>query len=178
MRKIIAGFATTIDGFIEGPDREIDWIIYDNEQFKELAESWKNIDAMFHGRKTYEASLEMKGEVSEEMVNSFAHMKQYVFSNTLKEVEPGYILVNGDLKSEVEKIRNLPGKDIAVFGGAELLSSLLNYDLVDELSLAICPSLIGKGKAFFQHIEKRIDWKVKEVKSYESGLISITYQRK
>ena len=96
MRKIIAGFATTIDGFIEGPDREIDWIIYDNEQFKELAESWKNIDAMFHGRKTYEASLEMKGEVSEEMVNSFAHMNQYVFSNTLKEVEPGYNLVNGD----------------------------------------------------------------------------------
>ena len=178
MRKIIAGFATTIDGFIEGANGEIDWIIYDNEQFKELEESWKNIDAMFHGRKTYEASLKMKGEVTEEMVNAFAHMKQYVFSNTLKEVEQGYILISGDLKTEVEKIRNQPGKDIAVFGGAELLSALLNYDLVDELSLAICPSLIGKGKAFFQHIEKRIDWKVKEVKTYNSGLISITYQRK
>ena len=178
MRKIIGGFATTIDGFIEGPNREIDWIIYDNEQFKELEESWKDIDAMFHGRKTYEASLQMKEEVTEEMINAFAHMKQYVFSNTLKEVEEGYILINGDLKTEVEKIRSQPGKDIAVFGGAELLSSLLNYDLVDELSLAICPSLIGKGKAFFPHIEKRIDWKVKEVKTYKSGLISITYQRK
>ena len=178
MRKILGGFATTIDGFIEGPNREIDWIIYDSEQFKELEESWKNIDAMFHGRKTYEASLQMKAEVSEEMINAFAHMKQYVFSNTLKEVEQGYILVNGDLKTEVEKIRSQPGKDIAVFGGAELLSSLLNYDLVDELYLAICPSLIGKGKAFFPHIEKRIDWKVKEVKTYKSGLISITYQRK
>ncbi len=178
MRKIIGGFATTIDGFIEGPNQEIDWIIYDNEQFKELEESWRNIDAMFHGRKTYEASLKMKGEVSEEMINSFAHMKQYVFSNTLKEVEQGYILVTGDLKTEVEKIRSQPGKDIAVFGGAELLSSLLNYDLVDELTLAICPSLIGKGKAFFPHIEKRIDWQVKEVKTYKSGLISITYRRK
>jgi len=178
MRKIIAGFATTIDGFIEGPNREIDWIIYDNEQFKELEEFWKSIDAMFHGRKTYEASLKMKGEVTEEMISAFAHMKQYVFSNTLKEVEQGYILVNGDLKTEVEKIRSEPGKDIAVFGGAELLSSLLNYDLVDELSLAICPSLIGKGKAFFPRIEKRIDWQVKEVKTYESGLISITYRRK
>ena len=39
MRKIIAGFATTIDGFIEGPNGEIDWIIYDQEQFKELGES-------------------------------------------------------------------------------------------------------------------------------------------
>ena len=178
MRKIIGGFATSIDGFIEGPNGEIDWIIYDTEQFKELEESWKNIDAMFHGRKTYEASLKMKGEVSEEMINSFAHMKQYVFSNTLKEVEQGYILVKGDLKTEVEKIRSQPGKDIAVFGGAELLSSLLNYDLVDELSLAICPSLIGKGKAFFPRIEKKIDWLVKEVKTYKSGLISITYLRK
>ena len=178
MRKIIGGFATTIDGFIEGPNGEIDWIIYDTEQFKELEESWKNIDAMFHGRKTYEASLQMKGEVTEEMINAFAHMKQYVFSNTLKEVEQGYILVNGDLKTEVEKIRSQPGKDIAVFGGAELLCSLLNYDLVDELSLAICPSLIGKGRAFFPRIEKRIDWQVKEVKTYKSGLISITYRRK
>ena len=178
MRKIIAGFATTIDGFIEGANGEIDWIIYDKEQFKDLGKQWENLDAMFHGRKTYEASLKMSKESGGDQENPFAHMKQYVFSNTLKEVEQGYILVNGDLITEVEKIRNQPGKDIAVFGGAELLSSLLNYDLVDELSLAICPSLIGKGNAFFQHIEKRIDCKVKEVKSYDSGLISITYQRK
>jgi dihydrofolate reductase len=51
-------------------------------------------------------------------------------------------------------------------------------ELVDELVLAICPVLLGKGKAFFPHIKKRIDWKVKEVKSYPSGLISITYKRK
>lgn len=178
MRKIIAGFATSIDGFIEGPNGEIDWIIYDTEQFKELDESWKNIDAMFHGRKTYETSLKMKGEATEEMIKPFAHMKHYVFSNTLKEVEEGYILVNGDLQTEANKIRNQPGKDIAVFGGAELLSSLLNYDMVDELSLALCPSIIGKGKSFFQHIEKRSDWTVKEVQTYKSGLISITYQRK
>ena len=60
MRKLIAGFATSIDGFIEGPNGEIDWIIYDKEQFKELGDYWKKIDAMFHGRKTYEASLAMQ----------------------------------------------------------------------------------------------------------------------
>lgn len=178
MRKIVAGFATSIDGFIEGPDGGIDWIVYDNEQFKELEDSWKNIDAMFHGRKTYETSLKMKGEVTEEMINPFAHMKHYVFSNTLKEVEQGYILVTGDLKTEADKIRNQPGKDIAVFGGAELVSSLLNYDMVDELSLALCPSILGKGRSLFKQIEKRSDWKVKEVKTYNSGLISITYERK
>lgn len=178
MRKIIAGFATSIDGFIEGPHGEIDWIIYDPEQFAELAEYWKKIDVMFHGRKTYEASMKMKGEVTEEMMKPFAHMKHYVFSKTLETVEDNYTLVKGDIKTEVEKIKNEPGGEIAVFGGASLLSSLMNLDLVDELALAICPSVLGKGKAFFQNIERRSDWSVKESKTYPSGLISITYQRK
>ena len=177
MRKIIAGFATTIDGFIEGPNGEIDWIIYDKEQFKELGQHWKRMDAMFYGRKTYQAALKMSKGSKGKQSNPFAQMKHYVFSNTLKEVEQGYILVSGDLKTEVEKIRTQAGKEIAVFGGAELLSALLNLDLVDELSLAICPVLLGKGKSFFPFIEKRIDWKVKEVKTYKSGLISITYKR-
>lgn len=178
MRKIVGGFATSIDGFIEGENGEIDWIIYDQEQFAELAESWKRIDAMFHGRKTYKASLRMKGEVSEEITNSVANMKHYVFSNTLDTVEDPYILVKGDLKTEVEKIKNEPGGEIAVFGGASLLSSLMNLDLIDELGLAICPTVLGKGKPFFTNIEKRSNWQVKETKSYSSGLISITYQRK
>src|SRR4030095_7771517 len=178
MRRIIAGFATTIDGFIEGPNGEIDWIILDKEQFKALGQHWKRMDAMFYGRKTYEAALKMSKGSKGKQSNPFAHMKHYVFSNTLKEVEQGYILVTGDIRTEVEKIRNQQGKEIAVFGGAELLSSLLNLDLIDELSLAICPVLLGKGKSFFPFIEKRIDWKVKEVKTYKSGLISISYQRK
>ena len=177
MRKLIAGFATSIDGFIEGPNGEIDWIIYDQEQFKDLQKQWKTLDAMFHGRKTYETALKMSQGSKGKQSNPFAHMKHYVFSNTLKKLEEGYILVNGDIKTEVEKIKRQPGKDIAVFGGAELLSSLLNLDLVDELSLAICPVLLGNGKPFFNSLEKKSNWKVNEVKHYTSGLIYITYSK-
>lgn len=182
MRKLIAGFATSIDGFIEGPNGEIDWIIYDKEQFKELAVYWKRMDAMFHGRKTYEASMAREKTsglpADVKQANPFAHMKHYVFSNTLKEVEGDYILVRGDLKKEVNKIKNEPGKDIAVFGGGVLVCSLLNLGLVDELTLAICPVLLGKGRPFFPEITKRIDFTVKEVKSYSSGLVSLTYSVK
>jgi len=87
MRKLAAGFATSIDGFIEGPNGEIDWIILDQEQFAELGDYWKRIDAMFHGRKTCEALLKMKGQLQEEITNPFAHMKHYVFSNTLNDVD-------------------------------------------------------------------------------------------
>ena len=178
MRILIAGFATSIDGYIEGPNGEIDWIILDKEQFKELGKQWKKTDAMFHGRKTYEVAMATLKDSKGKQANPFAHMKHYVFSNTLKKVEEGFILVNGDIKKQVEKIKNERGKQIFVFGGAELLCSLLNMDLVDELMLAICPVLLGKGKPFFPDIQKRMDWKLKEVKSYSSGLLSITYERK
>jgi dihydrofolate reductase len=71
MRKLIAGFAVSLDGYIEGPGGEYDWIIYDKEQFKELAEYWKKIDAMFYGRKTYEAALVMQNK-SNKQSNPFA----------------------------------------------------------------------------------------------------------
>jgi dihydrofolate reductase len=178
MRKLIAGFATSIDGFIQGPNGEIDWIIYDKEQFKELEESWKKIDAMFHGRKTYEEVFATQKSPGKKQSNPFAHMKHYVFSGTLRKVKEGFILVNGDLKKEVSRIKNEPGGEIAVFGGAELVCSLLNMGLVDELNLAICPVLLGKGKPLFPCIQKRIKWKLKETKSYTSGLVSVTYQVK
>ena len=175
MRKIIAGFAISIDGYIEGPNGEYDWIIYDKEQFKELAAYWKKIDAMFYGRKTYEALLKNPGDGK---TNPFAHMKHYVFSNSLAKVKEGFILVNGDTKKEVMKIKNEPGKDIAVFGGAELACSLINLKLVDELMLAICPVLLGKGKSFFINIEERNYFILKETKTYSSGLVSLTYAAK
>jgi dihydrofolate reductase len=144
MRKLIAGFATSIDGYIEGPNREIDWIILDKEQFKELGKQWNETDAMFHGRKTYETTMAMLKDSKEKPGNPFAHMKHYVFSNTLKKVEEGFTLISGDIKKQVEEIKQEPGKQIVIFGGAELVCSLLNLDLVDELLLAICPVLLGK----------------------------------
>lgn len=98
--------------------------------------------------------------------------------NTLAEVDDDFILIKGELKTEVEKMKSQPGKDIAVFGGCELVSSLLNIELIYELSLAICPTVLGKGCLFFPSVTKRSDWSVKELKTYNSGLISLTYQRK
>jgi len=173
----MAGFAVSLDGYIEGPNGEYDWIINDKEQYKKLAEQWKKIDAMFYGRKTYEASLKMI-QKSGSKNDPFAHMKHYVFSNSLSKVEEGFILVNGDTKERVMKIKNEPGKDIAVFGGAEFACSLINLKLVDELVLAICPVLLGKGKPFFGNIMERNYFTLKESKAYSSGLVSLTYQLK
>jgi dihydrofolate reductase len=174
MRKIIAGFAISLDGYIEGPNGEYDWIIFDKEQQKQLADYWKKIDAMFYGRKTYEAALAMSAKTKNKS-NPFAHMKHYVFSNSLDSLKGNFILIKGDTQTEVQKIKNESGKDIAVFGGADLACSLINSGLVDELVLAVCPILLGAGKSFFSSINKRINLKLKENKEYSSGLVLLTY---
>ena len=172
MRKLVAGFAISLDGYIEGPNGEIDWIIFEKEHFKELAEHWQKIDAMIYGRKTYEAVIKNPYKGKE---NPFAHMKHYIFSNSLTKVQDGFILVSGEAKEEVMKIKTEKGKDIALFGGAELSCSLINLKLVDELQLAINPVLLGKGKPFFINITERNDLTLKECKTYSSGLVSLTY---
>jgi dihydrofolate reductase len=177
MRKLVAGFATSIDGFIQGPKGEIDWIIQDKEQYKRLKETWTKTDALIYGRKTYEEILKMQAK-SEIQKNPFAHMKHYVFSKTLTEVDPAFILVSGDTREEIQKIKSAPGKEIAVFGGGELVSSLINLGLVDELVLAICPVLLGAGKSFFTGISSRRDFIHKETITYSSGLVMLTYSAK
>lgn len=178
MRKLIAGFATSIDCFIKGPKGEIDWIIYDKEVIKELEKQWSETDALLHGRVTYEEVIKMFSKRGTKRADPFAHMKHYVFSNTLTKVVEGYILLKGDIKKEVNKIKSVKGKNIAVFGGAKLLSSLLAHKLVDEIVLAISPVLLGKGIPFFANIEHRIDFTLKECKSFSSGLVRLTYKLK
>jgi dihydrofolate reductase len=112
---------------------------------------------------------------SEEAMPGFPKLKEYVFSNTLKEVKPDAILISGDVEAEVRRIKNDPGKDIWLFGGASLTASLLNLGLVDEISLAVHPIILGGGKPLFGQMANRTSLTLIDTKTYSSGLVSMTY---
>ena len=103
----------------------------------------------------------------------FPKLKEYVFSNTLQEVKKDLILINGDIAWQVKKIKNEPGKDIWLFGGAALTTSLMNLGLVDEIGLAVHPILLGSGKYLFSQIDHRIHLNLVDTKTYSSGLCSL-----
>lgn len=170
MRKVILGLAVSLDGFIEGPNGEYDWCFTDQDYG--LSTLLKRVDASFIGRKTYELVLKM----GENDASGLPKLKQYVFSSTLKKVRNGAFLINGDIKKEVERIKKEPGKDIWLFGGAGLTTSLINLDLVDELSLAVHPIILGTGKPLFNNIDHRINLSLKDSKAYSTGLVSMTYR--
>ena len=164
MRKIVAGFAISLDGFIAGPNNDFDWITVNPEI--NFPEEMKRYDTYLMGRKTYEISK--KGP-------SFGKSKVYVFSSTLKQVDKPAILVKTDIKEKILAIKKEPGKDIALFGGGELLTSLLNLDLVDELSIAVIPVLLGAGIPLVKALNKRTMLTLTDTKKYSNGTVKLSY---
>ena len=166
MRKVILGLAVSLDGFIEGPNGEYDWCFTDQDYG--LSEFFKSVDAIFMGRKSYEVAS------STAETNPWKGMTTYLFSNTIA-MPPANDVKLVRSMDEVAGILRQPGKDIWLFGGAELTTAFINAGLVHELWLSIHPILLGSGKPLFQNIDGRKNLKLIESRTYDSGLVSVKY---
>jgi dihydrofolate reductase len=170
MRKVVLGLAVSLDGFIEGPNGEYDWCFTDQDYG--LSAFFKRVDSIFMGRKSYEVA-----QSSGAGQNPWKGMTTYVFSNSINSVKGKNVkLVSGDAEAQVRAMKEQEGKDIWLFGGAELTTTFLNKGLVDELWLSIHPILLGAGKPLFQNIRDRKNLKLIDHKVFDSGLVSLTYQ--
>jgi len=174
MRKVILGLAVTLDGFIEGPNGEYDWCFTDQDYG--LNEFFSRIDTIFIGRKSYEMAQQYAENNTGELVPGMPPMQEYVFSNTLKDVKAGAILVSGDSMTQARKIKEQEGKDIWLFGGASLTDELMKNGLVDELWMSVHPILLGSGKPLFPPQDSRTRLVLLETKAYKTGLVSLRYQ--
>jgi dihydrofolate reductase len=170
MRKIILNLAVSLDSFIEGPNGEYDWCF--NDEDYGLTEFYNNTDAIFVGRKSFE------------MINAdptaFADKKLYVFSDTLstEQAENIEIIRRENYLQRVEEIRNETGGDIWLFGGASLLSSFVNNNLINEMLLSVHPVILGSGKPLFEGIKDKVELMLINHKVYASGLVQLSYVQK
>ncbi|MBN8575509.1 MAG: dihydrofolate reductase [Cyclobacteriaceae bacterium] len=167
MRRITLGVAVTLDGFIEGPNGEYDWCFTDQDYG--ITEFSKQVDALVMGRKTFDT---MKGY---EGPSPWSHAKTYVFSRTLK-AAPGVEVLSGNVLESMNHLRQQPGKDIWLFGGADLAAQFSNHNLIDEYWLSVHPILLGTGKPLFKNLADRKKLKLVESKTYATGLVSLRYQ--
>ena len=173
MRKVILGLAVTLDGFIEGSNGEYDWCFTDQDYG--LTEFYTRIDAIFIGRKSYEMAQQYAASNNGEIAPGMPKITEYVFSQTLNWVKEGAVLISDDSIAEARRIKEQPGKDIWLYGGASLTDSLMKAGLVDELWMSVHPVLLGKGKRLFQEQEYRTQLTLLESKTYETGLVSLRY---
>jgi dihydrofolate reductase len=183
MRKIILNLALTLDGFIEGPNGELDWLVKDETvDFADiLNDILRDKDIIFYGRESYEkwGNYQPPEDSSQKIKDAYKlmHSKQkYVFSKTKTGDRSNAIFINSDIEERVMAIKQQPGKNIWLYGGAKLFATLLNLNLVDEYRLAVHPVIIGKGRPLFQHIEDRHKLELAEVKGYRSGVVLMTYK--
>jgi len=181
MRKIILDLAVTLDGYIEGPNGGIDWIIKDKHtDFGDiLVGILDEVDTIFYGRISYDKwgnylPDENESPKVKDAYNLLHSKTKYVFSTT-KSNDGKAIFINSNIKERVLEMKQQPGKNIWLYGGGKLITTFINMGLVDVYRLAVYPVILGSGKPLFKDIKERIELKLIDVKTSESGVILLSY---
>jgi dihydrofolate reductase len=181
-RKLISFMVVTLDGYYEGPNGEFDWPNVD-EEFREFSVSQLNdIDTLLFGRVTYEgmASYWPTPEASDfdpTIADRMNTIPKIVFSTALDAADwQNTTLVKENVAETVSKLKQEPGKYLAVFGSPDLTVSLLQAELVDELRVMVNPILLGAGKSLFRTLEGRVPLELRQATTFSSGNVLLTYR--
>ena len=184
MRKVILLMSVSLDGFIEGPGREIDWHLVDDELHSHLNEQLREMGAFLSGRVTYELMAGFWPTADEdpastppmvEFARIWRDMPKIVFSRTLERAGWNTTVVREVVPEEVRELTAQPGGDLAL-GGADLAAAFMRHDLVDEYRLYVHPVVIGQGKPLFPP-DARVSLRLAETRTFGNGVVLLRYQR-
>jgi dihydrofolate reductase len=184
MRQVIYSMGVSLDGFIAGPNGEIDWSAPDEELHRFHNQQTRELGAHFCGRRLYEEMVYWEtadqnpsaAEHELEFARIWKDLPKIVFSTTLDEVEGNARLARDGVADEVARLKEQPGKDLAV-GGAGLASAFTELGLIDEYRLFVSPVVLGGGTAFFPPRQQRIDLELVETRTFGSRVVYARYRR-
>lgn len=177
MRRLIMWNLMSLDGFIEGPGRDISWHgeLWGPELEKLSTEQGDEIGALLFGRVTYELMAGYwptapKSEIADYM-NA---LPKYVFSRTLEKADwNNATLLKSEPAEAVAKLKRETGKDIFVFGSADLSSHLM--PLFDELRIGVAPLLLGAGSPLFKKQDDKAKLKLLGARPHSTGVVVLRY---
>lgn len=180
MRKIVFESAVSLDGFIEGPDGELDWLICGEGTF-DIDTFVSQFDTIFYGRKAYErfaavCQVSAASGGGGMFTSIITHMRKYVFSRNEKHVRGNGMVVSANLEGEVRRIREEDGKNIWFGGGAEILRTFVELDLIDEYVFRVHPVVLGSGKPLFSGMNRKLKLRLINKRNFTSGMIVLHYQ--
>ena len=170
MRKVTYGAAVSLDFYLAGPDEAMDWLVWTKDAAAITRKSWKGVDTILMGRKTYEFAARSGGGGGDP-----GGIVTYIFSRTMTEAPNGAELVRDDAAGFVRDLRQRPGGDIIVMGGGELGSALVEGGVVDEIGVNVHPLLLGAGIPFFRPIAARVALELVEARPIAGGCVLMRY---
>ncbi|MDL2213701.1 dihydrofolate reductase family protein [Bacteroides sp. OttesenSCG-928-D19] len=174
MKKIKLYIAASIDGYIARSDGDLDWLtkypINSNTNYG-YDDFYKSVDIVIMGGQTYRDILNM------DFVWPYKDKMTYVITRNPMETKENVHLITENIIEEISKLREENGKDIWLVGGGQLITMLLNQDMVDEMAITTIPVLLGNGIPLFSSSLKELKWKLQESVSYDNGVLKTTYIR-
>ena len=184
MRKLIYSMTVSLDGFISGPGGEIDWSAPDEELHRFHNSQIRELGAHLLGRKLYEVMVywetaDKNPSIQEhelEFARIWQELPKIVCSKTLEGVEGNARLVRDGVVEEVSRLKEQPGKDLAV-GGAGLASTFVELGLIDEYRLFVSPVVLGGGTPYFPALDERINLELVETQAFNSRVVYLRYRR-
>jgi dihydrofolate reductase len=184
MRKLKVQVQTSIDGFIAGPGGEMDWMVrnWDNELRKFVFNLTRPVDCIVMGRNLAHGFIDNwltrlnEASTNDTFAKKMVETPKVVFSHSM-EHNPwkNTRLVNGDLKDEIIRLKQMKGRDIIAYGGVTFLSSLIETDLIDEYNIFVNPVALGKGKSLFTALENKLNLQLVYSTSFDCGITALCY---
>ncbi len=180
MRRLIMWNLVTLDGFFEGPVAwDIDWHEYawGDELERFSIEQLRSADLLLFGRVTYEGMAAHWPSATGEIADFMNDVPKIVFSRTLDKTEWNNArLIKENAVEEVRRLKRQPGKDMLIFGSADLSSTLMAHELIDEYRLCVAPVVLGDGNPLFKHTERRMKLTLIEARPLRTGGVILRYE--
>jgi dihydrofolate reductase len=176
MRRLVAFFVTTLDGYHAGPDDEFDWPVVDEEFDDFSVEQLDGLGMLLFGRRTYLGMASYWPTSDDERIAPRMNaIEKAVVSGTLESAEWGPARVLRGL-DDVAALKREPGGDIAIFGSSTLADGVLAAGLLDELRVMVHPVLLGAGKPLLANGGRRTRLSLVRTRRFDSGNVLLTYE--
>lgn len=186
MRKVIFLIHVSLDGFVAGPNGEMDWIVYNDEVEKYSHDLHSTTDTAIYGRVTYDM-MQNYWPTALTDPNSTAgalnHARWYdaatkiVASRTRDSVEGTHTRVlHGNFAEEITRIKQQPGKDLWLLGSPSLAQTFMRLGLIDEYRINVNPVMLGIGKTLFGGLDEPIKLKLLEARTFSGGVVALRYE--
>ena len=187
MRKLKLQVQLSVDGFMAGPNGEMDWTVsnWDEELKAFVTVLTDSVDTIVLGRRLAEGFIPHWAGVAADLDSpehaagvKFTDAKKVVFSQTLDDSPwNNTVIAKGELITEISHLKNQAGGDIIVYGGSEFVSNLIKYGLIDELFLFINPVALGKGLPLFSTLDGEQPLVLETSKPFSCGVVLTQYRK-
>ena len=186
MRKIVVHMGVSLDGFFEGPDRDISWHRVDDEMHASINEYLATTSAFLFGRVTHQLmadfwpAADQDPDVSEpmgEFAAIYRRIPRIVFSRTLEQDEWASSVHREVDPEQIRSLQQQPGGDMTV-GGADLIETFRRLDLIDEYRLFVNPVLLGRGRRLFGPGDAPADLELVESRRFGNGVVMLRHARR